>query len=292
MTVVVAVPKEDRAVISADSGQSDSSMLVPQALLLRLQQLSKKFGDVTALDKLQIDVADGEFLTLLEPSGCGKSTALYCIAGLERPTSGEILFDGKAVTELEPHERNIVMVFQDYALYPHMSVRDNLGFGLKQQKLDGKLIAKQVDTAGQMLGLGELMQRRPVELSGGQRQRVAVGRAVVRDPTVLLMDEPLSNLDASLRVRTRTEIKRLQRELGTTAIFVTHDQEEAMVLSDRVAVLRQGQLQQIDSPLEVYRNPNNLFVASFIGSPAMNFIAGSLTVADRQLQFTSLDHTR
>lgn len=256
-----------------------------------LQQLSKKFGDVTAVDKLQIDVADGEFLTLLGPSGCGKSTALYCVAGLERPTSGEILFDGKAVTELEPHERNIAMVFQDYALYPHMSVRDNMGFGLKQQKLDDKLIAQQVDAAGQMLGLGELMQRRPVELSGGQRQRVAVGRAVVRDPTVLLMDEPLSNLDANSRVRTRTEIKRLQRELGITAIFVTHDQEEAMVLSDRVAVLRQGQLQQIDAPLEVYRNPNNLFVASFIGSPAMNFIAGSLTVADRQLQFTSQDNT-
>jgi len=256
-----------------------------------LQQLYKKFGDVTAVDKLQIDVADGEFLTLLGPSGCGKSTALYCVAGLERPTSGEILFDGKAVTELEPHERNIAMVFQDYALYPHMSVRDNMGFGLKQQKLDAKLIAQQVDAAGQMLGLGELMHRRPVELSGGQRQRVAVGRAVVRNPTVLLMDEPLSNLDASLRVRTRTEIKRLQRELGTTAIFVTHDQEEAMVLSDRVAVLRQGQLLQIDAPLEVYRNPNNLFVASFIGSPTMNFIAGSLTVADRQLQFTSQGNT-
>ena len=253
---------------------------------ITLEQLHKKFGDVTAVDSLQIDVEDAEFLTLLGPSGCGKSTALFCIAGLERPSSGEIIFDGNKVTELEPHERNIAMVFQDYALYPHMSVRDNMGFGLKQQKLDAKLIEQQVLAAADMLDLGQLLHRRPVELSGGQRQRVAVGRAVVRNPAVLLMDEPLSNLDAGLRVRTRTEIKRLQRELGTTTVFVTHDQEEAMVLSDRVAVLRHGKLQQIDAPLEVYRNPNNLFVASFIGSPAMNFIAGSLAVEDNKLRFS------
>lgn len=256
-----------------------------------LQQLHKTFGAITAVDKLHIEVADAEFLTLLGPSGCGKSTALFCIAGLEQPSSGEILFDANKVTALEPHERNIAMVFQDYALYPHMTVRDNMGFGLKQQKLDATLIEQQVTAAADMLDLGQLLHRRPVELSGGQRQRVAVGRAVVRNPAVLLMDEPLSNLDAGLRVRTRTEIKRLQRELGTTTVFVTHDQEEAMVLSDRVAVLRHGKLQQIDAPLEVYRNPNNLFVASFIGSPAMNFIAGTLTLADNQLRFSYQDNT-
>jgi ABC-type sugar transport system ATPase subunit len=236
-----------------------------------LDRLTKQFGAVSAVDALNITLPDGEFLTLLGPSGCGKSTALGCIAGLEKPSAGSILFDGVDVTEREPHERNIAMVFQDYALYPHMSVRDNIAFGLRQQKLDEGTINKQIDAAADMLDLAALMDRRPVQLSGGQRQRVAVGRAVVRNPAVLLMDEPLSNLDASLRVKTRTEIKRLQRELGTTAVFVTHDQEEAMVLSDRVAVMRAGKLQQIGPPMEVYRKPANLFVASFIGSPAMNF---------------------
>ncbi|WP_191057819.1 ABC transporter ATP-binding protein [Geminicoccus harenae] len=236
-----------------------------------LDRLTKQFGAVYAVSELDITLPDGEFLTLLGPSGCGKSTALGCIAGLEKPSAGSILFDGTDVTERDPHERNIAMVFQDYALYPHMSVRDNIAFGLRQQRLDEATIGRQIDAAADMLDLGALLDRKPVQLSGGQRQRVAVGRAVVRNPAVLLMDEPLSNLDASLRVKTRTEIKRLQREIGTTAVFVTHDQEEAMVLSDRVAVMRAGKLQQIGPPMEVYRKPANLFVASFIGSPAMNF---------------------
>ncbi len=249
-----------------------------------LERLTKKFGEVRAVDGLDIRIDDGELLTLLGPSGCGKSTALACIAGLERPSGGQITFDGENVTDLEPHQRNIAMVFQDYALYPHMSVGDNMAFGLKQQRIDSATIARQVGTAAEMLDLGPLLERRPAELSGGQRQRVAVGRAVVRNPAVLLMDEPLSNLDAGLRVKTRTEIKRLQRDLATTAIFVTHDQEEAMVLADRVAVMRDGRLQQIGPPMEIFRRPNNLFVASFIGSPAMNFLAARLQREDGVLK--------
>jgi ABC-type sugar transport system ATPase subunit len=245
-----------------------------------LDRMSKRFGEVAAVDALSIEIPDGEFLTLLGPSGCGKSTALACIAGLEQPSAGGIVFDGRDVTGLEPHQRNIAMVFQDYALYPHMSVKENISFGLRQQRLAGETIDRQVEAAALMLDLGTLLGRRPAELSGGQRQRVAVGRAVVRNPAVLLMDEPLSNLDAALRIRTRTEIKRLQRELGVTSVFVTHDQEEAMVLSDRVAVMRSGRLQQIGAPMEVYRRPANLFVASFIGSPAMNFFEADLVRQD------------
>jgi ABC-type sugar transport system ATPase subunit len=256
-----------------------------------LQQLTKLFAQVRAVDGLDIQISDGEFLTLLGPSGCGKSTALACIAGLERPTDGAIFFDQQNVTELEPHERNIAMVFQDYALYPHMTARENMSFGLRQQRLDGATIGRQVAAAAEMLDLGPLLERRPAELSGGQRQRVAVGRAVVRNPAVLLMDEPLSNLDAGLRVRTRTEIKRLQRELGTTAIFVTHDQEEAMVLSDRIAVMRDGKLQQIGPPMAVFREPRNLFVAAFIGSPAMNFLDVELAQADGAIQCAFADQS-
>jgi len=256
-----------------------------------LQQLTKAFGEITAVDGLDIRIDDGEFLTLLGPSGCGKSTALACIAGLERPTAGEIVFDSQTVTELEPHERNVAMVFQNYALYPHMSVRDNMGFGLKQQRVEAGAITRQIDAAAEMLDLGALLDRRPAELSGGQRQRVAVGRAVVRNPAVFLMDEPLSNLDAGLRIKTRTEIKRLQRELGVTSIFVTHDQEEAMVLSDRVAIMRHGELQQIGPPMEVYRRPANLFVAAFIGSPAMNFFEVELGREDGRLLCALRDAT-
>ncbi len=237
-----------------------------------LEQMSKAYGPVAALQSFDIQIDDGEFLTLLGPSGCGKSTALACIAGLERPSGGRIMFGGRDVTRLEPHERDIAMVFQDYALYPHMTVRENMAFGLSQQRMGRADIDRQVNSAAAVLDLGPLLDRRPAELSGGQRQRVAVGRAVVRNPAVFLMDEPLSNLDAALRVKTRTEIRRLQRELRVTSIFVTHDQEEAMVLSDRIAVMRRGVLQQLGAPMSVYRDPANLFVASFIGSPAMNML--------------------
>ena len=234
--------------------------------------MTKRFGPVQAVESLDLQIEDGQFLTLLGPSGCGKSTALSCIAGLERPSAGRIIFGDRDVTDLEPHQRDVAMVFQDYALYPHMTVRANMSFGLQQQRVKQAVIDNQVTVAAEFLGLTGLLDRRPAELSGGQRQRVAVGRAVVRNPSVFLLDEPLSNLDAGLRVKTRTEIKRLQRELGVTSIFVTHDQEEAMVLSDRVAVLRAGRLQQIGQPMAVYRDPANLFVATFIGSPAMNII--------------------
>jgi len=256
-----------------------------------IEQMSKSYGPVPALHALDIQIADGEFLTLLGPSGCGKSTALACIAGLERPTAGRIVFGGRDVTRLEPHERDIAMVFQDYALYPHMTVRENMSFGLQQQRMSKTDMHSQVTRAAETLGLAPMLERRPSELSGGQRQRVAVGRAVVRNPSVFLMDEPLSNLDAALRVRTRTEIRRLQRELGVTSIFVTHDQEEAMVLSDRIAVMRGGELQQLGPPMEVYRNPANLFVASFIGSPAMNMLDASLSLTETGVVARVSEHT-
>jgi ABC-type sugar transport system ATPase subunit len=241
---------------------------------IAIQKVSKSYGRTAVLRGLDLDIRDGEFISFLGPSGCGKSTLLFCIAGLEEITEGSILFDGRDVSGLSPRDRNIALVFQDYALYPHMAVRDNLAFPLRQQKLAEDLVAKQVSWAAGLLGLEPLLDRSPAELSGGQRQRVAVGRAIVRNPAALLMDEPLSNLDASLRVKTRTEIKRLQRELKTTVVFVTHDQEEAMVLSDRVAVMNDGVLQQFDDPMAIYRRPANLFVAGFIGSPQMNFLSG------------------
>jgi multiple sugar transport system ATP-binding protein len=240
---------------------------------------------VRAVENLDLTIADGEFVTLLGPSGCGKSTTLACIAGLEEPTSGAIRFDGADVTELSPRDRDIAMVFQDYALYPHMTVYDNLAFALSLRRTPKATIDRGVRQVAEMLGLDTLLQRRPSHLSGGQRQRVALGRAIVRNPVVFLMDEPLSNLDAALRVSTRTEIKRLQRELGTTTIFVTHDQEEAMVLSDRIAILRAGVLQQYGKPREIYGDPVNQFVAGFIGSPKMNFLDGRVEPAEGGARF-------
>ncbi len=234
--------------------------------------LRKSYQDAEVLKSLDLSIRDGEFISFLGPSGCGKSTLLYCIAGLEAVNEGSIRFNDREITDLSPRERNIALVFQDYALYPHMNVRENIAFPLRQQKVDNATIRKQVDWAAELLGLGDLLDRLPSDLSGGQRQRVAVGRAIVRNPAVLLMDEPLSNLDASLRVKMRTEIRSLQRELRITVIFVTHDQEEAMVLSDRIAVMKDGVVQQFAPPMAVYKDPANLFVASFIGSPQMNFL--------------------
>ncbi|WP_430244325.1 ABC transporter ATP-binding protein [Neorhizobium sp. DAR64861/K0K2] len=243
---------------------------------INIAGLNKRYGQTHVLKGLDLSIKDGEFISFLGPSGCGKSTLLFCIAGLEEISDGSIRFDGREISDLGPRERNIALVFQDYALYPHMTVRDNITFPLRQQKIDAATIAKQVAWAADVLGIQALLDRLPAALSGGQRQRVAVGRAIVRNPSVLLMDEPLSNLDASLRVHMRTEIRRLQKELGITVIFVTHDQEEAMVLSDRIAVMNNGVLQQFAAPMDVYSRPANRFVAGFIGSPQMNFLPGDL----------------
>jgi ABC-type sugar transport system ATPase subunit len=242
-----------------------------------LSHLSKTFADGTrALVDLDLAVDDGEFLVLVGPSGCGKSTALRLLAGLEQPDAGEILLDGEVVTALSPQQRNIAMVFQNYALYPHMSVRANLAFPLRMRRLARVEIARRVQAAAELLELGALLERRPQELSGGQRQRVAMGRAIVREPRVFLMDEPLSNLDARLRVQIRTDIANLQCRLGTTTLYVTHDQVEAMTLGRRVAVLNAGRLQQVDEPQLLYRRPANTFVAGFIGSPGMNTLPARL----------------
>ena len=240
------------------------------------QGVNKRFGDVHAVRDLSIDVHEGEFLVLVGPSGCGKTTALRLLAGLEEVTSGQISIAGRDVTRLEPRDRDIAMVFQSYALYPHMSVYDNLAFGLKQHKTPKDEIERRVNEAAGMLALQPLLRRRPKELSGGQRQRVALGRAIVRRPKVFLMDEPLSNLDAQLRVRTRAELSALHRQLRTTVIYVTHDQVEAMTMGSRIAVMNEGVLQQIDTPQRLYDEPANTFVATFIGSPAMNLIDGEV----------------
>jgi multiple sugar transport system ATP-binding protein len=245
---------------------------------LELHGLTKIFddgggGDIVAVDDLDISLNDGEFLVLVGPSGCGKSTTLRCIAGLETATSGEIRLDGREITDAKPKEREMAMVFQNYALYPHMTVRQNIGYGLKiTTDLSKEEIRRRVERTADMLEIPELLDKKPKELSGGQQQRVALGRAIIREPEVFLMDEPLSNLDAKLRSQMRTELQRLQEDLETTTIYVTHDQTEAMTMGDRIAVLDGGELQQIGTPLECYHQPENLFVAGFIGSPSMNFL--------------------
>ena len=241
-----------------------------------MENLTKTFGKVAAVNNLDLRVEDGEFLVLLGPSGCGKTTALRCIAGLETPDSGQIFIDDKPMNDVPPKERDIAMVFQSYALYPHMSVYDNLAFPLKMRKYAKGEIDRGVRKAAQLLRIGDLLQRKPKQLSGGQAQRVALGRAIVREPKVFLMDEPLSNLDAKLRLHMRAELKRLQKELGTTTIYVTHDQAEAMTMGDRIAIMNLGELQQLSSPDQAYDAPENLFVAGFLGSPPMNLIDCSL----------------
>ncbi len=241
-----------------------------------IAQVKKRFGAVEILHGVDIAIADGSFTVLVGPSGCGKSTLLRMIAGLEQISDGEVRIGTQRVNELPPKQRDIAMVFQNYALYPHMTVRQNMAFALMLAKLDEATVEKKVARAAEILGLGELLQRYPRQLSGGQRQRVAMGRAIVRDPQVFLFDEPLSNLDAKLRVAMRTEIKELHQRLKTTSIYVTHDQIEAMTMGDQIVVMRDGRIEQTGSPLELYDLPANQFVAGFIGSPAMNFLPGTL----------------
>ncbi|KIQ03412.1 glycerol-3-phosphate ABC transporter ATPase [Agrobacterium tumefaciens] len=239
---------------------------------LTLKSVAKSFGTVEVLKGIDLEVKDGEFVIFVGPSGCGKSTLLRTIAGLEDISSGQIVIDGREVSAVPPAKRGIAMVFQSYALYPHLTVKDNMGLGLKQAGTPKDEIETRVANASNLLSLGPYLERRPAELSGGQRQRVAIGRAIVREPTLFLFDEPLSNLDAALRVQTRLEIARLHRRLKATMIYVTHDQVEAMTLADKIVVLNAGRIEQVGSPMELYNRPANLFVAGFIGSPQMNFI--------------------
>ncbi|MCE5208524.1 MAG: sn-glycerol-3-phosphate ABC transporter ATP-binding protein UgpC [Chloroflexi bacterium] len=248
---------------------------------------TKRFGEIVALDHLNLEIADKEFLVLVGPSGCGKTTALRCLAGLEEISEGEVLIGDRVVNDMAPKDRDIAMVFQSYALYPHMSVYDNMAFGLKLRKLDKEDIQKRVNKAAEILGIENLLSRKPKQLSGGQRQRVAVGRAIVREPKVFLFDEPLSNLDAKLRVQTRAQISKLHHQLQATFIYVTHDQVEAMTMATRIAVMNKGILQQLDTPKHLYDFPTNKFVAGFIGSPSMNFFDARLTDEAGQLFITN-----
>ena len=255
-----------------------------------LDGVSKRFPDgYEAVKDMNLEISDGEFMILVGPSGCGKSTALRMIAGLEDITDGDLKIGEETVNGKAPKDRDIAMVFQNYALYPHMTVRENMGFALKLAKVDEGEINRKVEEAAQTLDLEQHLDRKPANLSGGQRQRVAMGRAIVRDPKAFLMDEPLSNLDAKLRVQMRTEVSRLQQDLGTTTVYVTHDQTEAMTLGDRVAVMRAGVLQQVGTPAELYDKPKNLFVAGFIGSPAMNFMPAEVSGGRVKLPFAEVD---
>ena len=246
-----------------------------------LEEVGKVYGeDVVAVKEMNLDIPDGEFVVFVGPSGCGKSTALRMIAGLEDITSGQVHIGSQVVNDLPPRDRDLAMVFQNYALYPHMNVRENMGFALKLKKIDKQEINRRVEEAAKILGIESFLDRKPKALSGGQRQRVALGRAIVREPKAFLMDEPLSNLDAKLRVNMRTEISKLHNRLGTTTIYVTHDQTEAMTMADRIVVLKDGVVQQVASPQEMYERPENVFVAGFIGSPAMNFIKAHLQRAE------------
>jgi len=244
---------------------------------VKLEQVYKRYGNVVAVKDFSLEIRDREFMVLVGPSGCGKTTALRMIAGLEEITEGRIKIGDRIVNDVEPRDRDIAMVFQNYALYPHMSVYENMAFGLKLRKMSKQEIARRVGDAATLLGIDTYLHRKPKELSGGQRQRVALGRAIVREPQVFLMDEPLSNLDAKLRVQTRAELIKLHRRLGITTIYVTHDQVEAMTMGDRIAVMKDGVLQQCDTPMVLYTHPANVFVAGFIGTPSMNFFPAVLT---------------
>jgi len=244
---------------------------------VELEHLSKRFGQVEALRELSLDIRPGELVALLGPSGCGKTTTLLLIAGIYRPSAGRILFDGRPVEHLHPKDRDIGMVFQSYALYPHMTLRENIAFPLRLKRLGAKEVRERVERVATLLGIAELLERRPAEVSGGQQQRAALARALVKEPGLLLLDEPLSNLDARIRLQARTEIRRLQLQLGVTTLLVTHDQAEALAMADRVAVLAEGRLQQYDAPEALYRRPANTFVAHFIGDPPMNLYRGRFT---------------
>ncbi|MDB5526671.1 MAG: hypothetical protein JWM58_4434 [Rhizobium sp.] len=252
---------------------------------IELVKTTKKYGAVTGVDAVDLKIADGEFVVLLGPSGCGKSTLLRMVAGLEDISSGEIRFDGRVINDVSTQKRNIAMVFQNYALYPHMSVADNLSFGLKIKGANEDTIASKIKGAANILGISEYLARKPRQLSGGQRQRVAMGRSIVREPVAFLFDEPLSNLDAKLRGQMRLEIRLLQKNLKTTALYVTHDQVEAMTLADRVVVLNKGRIEQVAAPLDLYRRPATLFVADFVGTYPMNFLNAATT--DTGLRFTN-----
>src|SRR5450830_1883710 len=259
---------------------------------VQIRGIKKQFGSTQVIRGVDIDIPDGQFAVLVGPSGCGKSTLLRMLAGLEEITQGEIAIDGRVVNNVQPKERDIAMVFQNYALYPHMTVKDNMAFSLMLAKVDKNAIAERVNRAADILGLGELLERFPRQLSGGQRQRVAMGRAIVRNPQVFLFDEPLSNLDAKLRVQMRAEIKELHQRLKTTSVYVTHDQIDAMTMADQIVVMRDGLVEQRGRPLELYDHPDNLFVAGFIGSPAMNFIPATLRRSGDRAEVEFADGSR